>query len=146
MGIAKIEHIGAGGIEERGVERIDALAPADQGRLPATGEHCKRRQRGLERLIAAAGQRHGEEIHQRALGLMGHLRRQVVPPRVDDKLGQNLGNARIVQHAPDPRKIPASIGWPGQKCNGRGQLTAILMAAIRRYNLTRSWQPRGGFK
>ena len=146
MGVAKIEHIGTGGIEERSVERIDALGPADQGRLLATGEHCKRCQRGLEGLIAAAGQRHGEEIHQRALGLMGDLRRQVVPPRIDDEFCQNLGNARIVQHAPDPRKIPASIGRPDQKCNGRGRLTAILMAAIRRYNLTRSRQPRGGLQ
>ena len=68
-------------------------------------------QRGLERLIPAAGQRHGEEIHQRALGLMGHLRRQVVPPRVDDEFCQNLGNARIVQHAPTLAKYrQASAG------------------------------------
>ena len=35
MGVAEVEHIGAGGIKERGGQCIDALAPADQRRLPA---------------------------------------------------------------------------------------------------------------
>ena len=64
---------------------------------------------------------------------MGHLRRQVLPPRVNDEFCQNLGNARIVQHAPDPNEMSASIGRSGEKCNTGGQLSAILMAAIRRY-------------
>ena len=126
-------------------ERIDALAPPDQGSPACRRRTSQARPARLDGLIAAAGQRHGEEIHQRALGLMDDLRRQVVPPCVDDEFCQNLGNARIVQHAPTLREIPASIGRPGQKCNRRRRLTAILMAAIRRYNLTRSRQPRGGF-
>jgi hypothetical protein len=42
MGIAEVEHIGAGGIEERGGQCIDALAPADQCRLLAARK-CRER-------------------------------------------------------------------------------------------------------
>ncbi len=115
MGVAEVEHVGAGGIEERGAERIDALAPAEQCRLLAAGECRERLQRGLERLIAAAGQRHGEEIHQRALGLMGDLGRQILPARRHDELGQTCSHAPVVRH-PCPRKMPESIGRRAYKC------------------------------
>ena len=82
---------------------------------------------------AAAGQRHRKQVHQRALGLMDDVGRQVVPPRIDDELGQNLGDARIVQHASSPSIFRRSIGRRDEKRNGSGRLSAILMAGIRQY-------------
>lgn len=73
-------------------ERVDALAPADQRRLPAPPrESGERGERRLHRGIAAARQRCGEDIHQRALGRMQSPRRQVVPPAAHDQSGQILG-------------------------------------------------------
>src|SRR5271156_157082 len=64
MGIAEVEHVGAGGIEKRRAQRVDALAPSDNRRLPAAGEHSERGERDLDRLGAAPGQRDSEEIQQ----------------------------------------------------------------------------------
>jgi hypothetical protein len=63
MRVAIIEDIGAGGVEERGTQRIDALAPADDGRLGTladaagfvpshSGQDAQREALG-ERLIAS---------------------------------------------------------------------------------------------
>ena len=93
MGIAEVEHIGARGIEKRGVERVDALAPADQARLAAAGKFSERLQRDLESFVAAAGQGDREEIQERALGLMHDLGRQIAPPRRGHEIRQPLGHA-----------------------------------------------------
>ena len=38
MGVAEVVDIGAGGVEEGGAQRVDALATPDDGRLLAAGE------------------------------------------------------------------------------------------------------------
>ena len=93
VGVAIVEDVGAGGVEERGAQRIDALAAADDGRLPAAGEFRQRAQRQLDRLGAAAGQCHGKEVEQCALGLVARLGGNVLPLRVDDEAGESLGGA-----------------------------------------------------
>jgi hypothetical protein len=103
MGVAEIMHVGAGGIEERSIQGIDALAAADDSRRFTAGEFSQRAQRDLDRPGAAARQRHGEKIHQGAFGLMPHGRRNVIPPRLDDKEGKALGHAGPVQHHYPPR-------------------------------------------
>ena len=96
MRVAEVEHISACGIEERGGERIEALGPADHRRLPADGKTGERLQRGFDRALAAANQRYGEEIHQRALGLMHDGRIERVPLRLGDELRQSLRHIRII--------------------------------------------------
>ena len=100
VGIAEIEHIGARGIEKRRAERIDALVPADQSRLPAAGECGQRAKRDLEGFVAAAGQGDGEEIQERALGLMRDLIWQIAPSRRGYEIRQALGHAGLLQHCP----------------------------------------------
>ena len=114
MGVAEIMDIGAGGIEEGRAQRIDALGPPDHGRLLSAGEFGKRAQRHLDRSGAAAGQRHGEEIHQRALGLMPHRRGNVIPLRRDNEVRKALGNARFVQHGFPLKTWPRASAGPRQ--------------------------------
>ena len=73
-----------------------ALAAADHRRLPADGKTGERLQRGFDRALAAANQCHGEEIHQRALGLMHDGRLERVPLRLGDELRQPLRHIRII--------------------------------------------------
>ena len=119
MGVAEIEHIGAGRVEKRRAQRIDTLGPADDRRLPAAGKWRQRLQQRLDGVVAAAGQRHGEKIHRRALGLMHDLCRQIVPSQAHDELGQFLGHAWIVQHR-IPAKRRLSIDRAAQKCKDGG--------------------------
>ena len=124
MGIAEVEHIGARGIEKRRVERVDALAPADQARLAAAGKFSERLQRDLESFVAAAGQGHGEKIEKRALGLMHDLGRQIAPPRLHHQPSEPLGHAGNVQHG-----CPLSRGQhrpAGAKLQARRQTSATL--------------------
>ena len=111
VGIAKVEHIGAGGVEERRAERIDALAPADQCRLLAARERGERLQQGLESLGAAAGQRRGKQIHQGAFRLVADVGRQIIPPHVHGEFGQLPTDSSIARHD-RPREIEGSIGCP----------------------------------
>jgi hypothetical protein len=90
MGVAEVMDIGAGGVEEGRAQRIDAFRAPDQGCLSAAGEFGERAQRDFDRPGAAARERHGEEIHQRAFGLMPHRRWYVVPPRCSNKAGEAL--------------------------------------------------------
>jgi hypothetical protein len=99
MGVAEIMDIGAGGVEEGSTQRVDSFAAPDHGRPLAAQKFGERAQRDLDRPVAAAGQRHGKEIHQRTLGLMPHRRGNVVPPRSDDESRKILRNAGFMQHA-----------------------------------------------
>jgi hypothetical protein len=110
VGVAKVEHIGARGIEKRGGKRIEAFAASDHGRLPAAGKRGERLQRGFNCWFAAAGERHGEEINERALGLMNDRRSKRIPLRLGDELREHFGHFHIVRHR-SPREGPgASTG------------------------------------
>ena len=98
VGVAEIEHVGAGRIQEGRAQRIDALSAADDGRLSAVGEFGERLQRQLDRAGAAARQRDREEIQQRALGFMPDRLRHVVPTGVDHEAGEVLRDAGSMQH------------------------------------------------
>jgi len=62
VGVAKIEHIGGSRVEERGTQRIRALAAANHGRLAVPGKFLERLTRDLHRRAATAGKRDGEKI------------------------------------------------------------------------------------
>ncbi|OIQ67516.1 hypothetical protein GALL_509020 [mine drainage metagenome] len=112
MGVAEVMDIGAGGVEESGAQRIDALGASDHGRLSAARKLGERAQCDLDRAGAAPGEGDGEEIHQGALGLMPHLRGNVVPPRCNNVLSKALGHAGFVQHCYPHLKFGRSIaGW-----------------------------------
>ena len=98
VGVAIVEDVGAGRVQEGGGQRIDALWPPDDGRLPAAGEFTERAQRQFDRLGAAPRDRHGKEVQQGALGFVAGLLRKVVPLRVDDEAGQFRGDALSGQH------------------------------------------------
>ena len=98
MGIAEVEHVGARGVNEYGGQRIEPLAPSDHGRLAAGGESRERGKRGLDGGVAAARQRHGEEIHQRSLGLVGHRGRQRLAGRAHRPSGQDFSYGLILPH------------------------------------------------
>ena len=112
MGIAEIMDVGSGGVEEGGAQRVQALGASDHGHLPAAGKLSERAQRSLDRPCAATGEGDGEEIHKGSLGLMPHLRGNVVPPRRNNVLSKALGHAGFVQHCYPQLKIGRSIaGW-----------------------------------
>ena len=102
VGVAEIERIGARGVQECRAQGIHAFAPADDGGLPAVGKFGEGSQRDLDGYGAAARKRHGEEIQQRALGLMTDRLRNVVPLRRDDEAGKVLRDAGSVQHGAVP--------------------------------------------
>jgi hypothetical protein len=60
--VAEVEHVGGGRVEERGTQRIRALAAANHGRLAVPGKFLERLTRDLHRRAATAGKRDGEEI------------------------------------------------------------------------------------
>jgi hypothetical protein len=93
MGVAIIMDIGAGGIEEGSAQRIDTLGASDDRHLFAAGKLGERAQRDLDRRGAAARQRHREEIHERALRLMPHGRRNVLPASLGHIVGKALRRA-----------------------------------------------------
>jgi hypothetical protein len=98
VGVVEIEHVGARCVQEGRAQRVHALAAADDGRLLAAGKRGERLQGDLDRAAAAARQRHREEVHERALGLVRDVRRNLAPPGVDDEAGEVLGDAGSVQH------------------------------------------------
>ncbi len=110
MRVAIVEDVGTGAVQEGGGERIDALAAADDGGLPAAGEFRQRLQRQLDRFGAAAGDGDGEEVQQRPLGLMPRLLGNVLPPRVDDEAGEGLGDAWSGKHCELSGDVVAEIG------------------------------------
>jgi hypothetical protein len=107
VGVAEVEHIGARGIEKGGGKRIEAFAAPDHRRLLAAGKSGERLQRRFDRALAAAGQRHGEEINERALGLMHDRRTERLPFSLDDEARQVSGYFQIVQHR-GPREGPGA--------------------------------------
>ena len=96
--VAEVEHIGTRGVEKRRRQRIETFAAPDYRRLPAAGESGERLQSGFDRRLAGAGERHGEEINERALGLMNGRRTEHFPSRIGDELRQVFGHFQIVRH------------------------------------------------
>jgi len=72
MRVVEVEHVGAHRIEERRGERVGAFAPADDGRLRRAETIGECREQNLHRFVAAAAERGGEEIDERALGFVPH--------------------------------------------------------------------------
>ena len=71
VGVIEIEHVGAdAAFRKAALSASRRSLAADDGRLPAIGEGGQRLQTRSRPARAAARQRHGEEIHQRAFGLM----------------------------------------------------------------------------
>ncbi len=115
MGVAEVEHVGARRVEEGRAQGVDALATADNCRLLAAGEW----KRATASAISIVSLRQPVSAKQRnssasawpdarpAAGRSSH--------RVSTtKLGQLLGNARIVQHIA-LAKAATSIDRPAQK-------------------------------
>src|SRR6267142_5621715 len=98
VGVAIVEDVGARGVEESSTQGVDPFGPADDRRLLAAGELGERFQGELDRLGAAAGDRHGEEVQQRTLGLVAGFLRNVLPFRLDDEAGKGLGDAWSGEH------------------------------------------------
>jgi len=94
----------------RNAAGVEAFAASDHRRLPAAGKSGERLQRGFNCWFAAAGERHGEEINERALGLMNDRRSKRIPLRLGDELRERFGHFHIVRHR-SPREGPrASTG------------------------------------
>jgi hypothetical protein len=109
MGVAEIEHVGAGRVQKGRAQGIRALAAADDGRLPAIGKLGQRLEGNLHRAGAAAGQRDREEIEQRAPGLVAGRLGNVAPAGLDQEASKVLGNARSMQHC-------VGSGWLPRQC------------------------------
>src|SRR5258708_18980185 len=102
VGVAIVEDVGARGIEESSAQGVDPFGPADDRRLLAAGELGERFQGELDRLAAAAGDRHGEEVQQPTPGLVAGFLRYILPFRLYDKAGQGRRDA----WAPQPGPLP----------------------------------------
>ena len=98
VGVAIVEDVGAGGVQEGRTQGVDPLGPPDDRRLLAAGELGERLERELDRLGAAARDRHGEEIQQRPLGLVARLFRDVFPSGLDHEAGEVLRDAWSWKH------------------------------------------------
>ncbi len=127
MGVAEIMDVGAGGIEKRGAQRIDPLAAPDHGDRLAAGEPAKRTQRDLDRRGAAAGERDREKIDQRALGLMPHRQRDILPPRRNNVVGEAFGHAGLVPHR-DPLLKSAGASQGREKAQPGVRWTGLCSA------------------
>src|SRR5262245_60879283 len=97
--IVEIEDIAAGRIEKGGAQRIDLLASADDGRLPAFGEHHKRGECLLDRILTAAGQCGGDEVQDRSLAFVPHRVRELLPAGAADEGAERLRDVRWSCHA-----------------------------------------------
>ena len=104
VGVAIVEDVGAGGVEERRTQRIDPLAPADHGRLPAAGEFRQRLQRqlatGSVRQPASAT---AKKFSSARLASWRALGGDVLPLRVDDEAGESLGGSGSGLHGREMR-------------------------------------------
>ncbi len=98
MRIAEVEDIGAGGIQERRAERIDAVVAPDDGRLRAARKFRERGQGHLDRVGTATRERDREKVEQGTLGFAANRVGNVAPARVDDKTGEVWRDAGSVQH------------------------------------------------
>ena len=105
VGVAKIEDIGAGRVQEGGAQGIHALAPADDGRLLAIGKLGERLQCDLDRVVSAARERDREEVEQCALGLVTDGLGNVAPIRLDDEAGEVLRNAGSMEHGVGSKSV-----------------------------------------
>ncbi len=79
MRVVEVEHVRADRIDERCVEYVEPLAPAEHGRLRRPREFAQARQRGIDGGIVAAAERAAEPVKQRALRLVPHFARQFRP-------------------------------------------------------------------
>src|SRR5262245_33956997 len=95
MGIAEIMDIGGSRIEEGGAQGINTLAAPDDGCLLAAGKFGERAKGDLDRLGAASRQRHREQVHERALGLVPNFRWHVLPSRRRDKTRERWRDIRL---------------------------------------------------
>jgi hypothetical protein len=102
MGVAKIQNVGCGRVEKGRAQRVYAFATTDQGRLLATGKLGERLPRDLDGRGAAARERDGEEIHERALSLVPRGVRHAIPAGFDGKAGEGLRNGGCVLHGAFP--------------------------------------------
>src|SRR5215472_4186155 len=124
MGVAEVEHVGTRGIEKGGGERIEALAAPYHGCMLGAGKFRERSQRGFDRGLAAADQRHGEKIDERTLGLMNDGRAERVPLRLGDELRQPCGHCQIVRHR-GPREAGRASTGPGKSARMADQSLAF---------------------
>ena len=85
------------------------LRPVTGRDLLAAGKGGERLQGDLDRVAAAARERHGEVVHERALGLVRDGSRNIAPTGFDDEARKVLGDAGSVQHGAVPN---ASTGKP----------------------------------
>jgi hypothetical protein len=124
VGIVEIEDVGARRVQERRAQRVHALVAADDDRLPAIGKRGERLQGDLDRAAAAARQRHGEVVHERALGLVRDVRWNVAPAGVDDEARKVLSDAGSVQHGAVPNASTRKPSSDARLCRPPGPIVA----------------------
>ena len=108
VGVAIVEDVGAGGVEEGGTQRIDALAAADDRRLPAAGEFApaifSAISTGSVRQPASAT---AKKFSSARLASWRAGVGNVLPPRVGDEAGEGRGDAWSWLHARRLRVVEA---------------------------------------
>ena len=79
MRVVEVLHVGGEGIQEGRRHRIGTLGAADDRRRFLAGEFRQNAKRDIHRLIPASRKGNRKEVEQRTLGLVAHLRRQIMP-------------------------------------------------------------------
>ena len=79
MRVVKVEDIRRDAVDQRGVQRVELFAAADQRCGARPGELVERGERAFNRFITATAERAAHPVEQRALRLVAHRLRNVVP-------------------------------------------------------------------
>ncbi len=77
MRVVEIEHVGAHGVHQRGVERIELFAAPEHRRLGVAGKRLHAGEQSVDGHVATAAQRAAEPVENRAGGFMAYGNRNV---------------------------------------------------------------------
>jgi hypothetical protein len=85
-------HVRADAVQERGVERVEALGAAEHAGAALARKRRERSNRDVERGLDAAAERAAQVVHERACRLAPHVVRDRVERAVDDVGREGLGD------------------------------------------------------
>ena len=90
--VVVLVHVRADAVQERGVQRVEALRAAEHARVALARERGERCDRDVERGLDAAAERAAEIVDDRALRFVLHVARDRVERAVDDIGRERLGD------------------------------------------------------
>ena len=94
--VVEVERVRRDAVQERGARHVDALAAAEDRRLRRRRELLHGGERRVERRMARRADRAAEPVHERAMRLALHRRREPRGRMLRDELGEDARDRRRV--------------------------------------------------